>query len=125
MEHVCRISRILSNPRGNALLVGVGGSGKQSLARLSAFICQLEIFQIMVTSSYGINDFRLDVMELYKKVGMKGATFAFIITDSQIVDRQMLVYINDMLASLHPRPIPRPPPTPTLSLGLTAPCPYP
>jgi len=99
MEHVCRISRILNNPRGNALLVGVGGSGKQSLARLSAFICGLDIFQIMVTSTYGINDFRMDVMELYKKCGQKSMQFCFIVTDSQIVDKQMLVYLNDMLAS--------------------------
>eukprot|EP00906_Rhabdomonas_costata_P031047 RCo043883 len=99
MEHVCRITRVLSCPRGNALLVGVGGSGKQSLARLSAFIVNLEIYQIQVTSTYGIMDFRLELQEIYKKCGQKNMTYCFIITDSQIVDKQMLVYLNDMLAS--------------------------
>eukprot|EP00754_Rhynchopus_humris_P020200 Rhum_TRINITY_DN14684_c0_g1::Rhum_TRINITY_DN14684_c0_g1_i1::g.107658::m.107658/K10408/DNAH; dynein heavy chain, axonemal len=99
MQHICRICRVLANPRGNALLVGVGGSGKQSLSRLSSFICALDKFQIVVTATYNINDFRADLQQLYVKCGQKNNQFTFIITDGQIVKKEMLVYLNDLLNS--------------------------
>lgn len=58
MEHVSRIARILDMPGNNALLVGVGGSGKQSLCRLATFINGFEIDQLVVTAAFTINDLR-------------------------------------------------------------------
>lgn len=40
VDHICRITRILNQPRGNSMLIGVSGCGKQSLTKLSAFILE-------------------------------------------------------------------------------------
>ncbi|XP_048056692.1 dynein axonemal heavy chain 11 isoform X1 [Megalobrama amblycephala] len=99
MQHICRISRILESPMGNALLIGVGGSGKQSLCRLAAFLSILEVFQITLRKGYGISDLRSDIAALYIKVGVKNIGTVFLHTDAQIPDERFLVLINDMLAS--------------------------
>ena len=45
-EHVCRVSRIIRQPQGNGLLLGVGGSGRQSLAKLATYIMGYGLRQI-------------------------------------------------------------------------------
>ncbi|KAM5271528.1 dynein axonemal heavy chain 11 [Ctenodactylus gundi] len=99
MQHVCRISRILRIPRGHALLVGVGGSGKQSLSRLAAHICNLAVFQITLTEGYGIQELRVDLANLCVRTGAKNMPTAFVLTDAHVLDEGFLVLINDLLAS--------------------------
>lgn len=59
--HVTRICRIIDLPGGNALLVGVGGSGKQSLSRLACFISKVDTFQIVVSQHYDCAAFKTDM----------------------------------------------------------------
>lgn len=44
VEHLLIIARMLKLPGGNGLLVGMGGSGRQSLSRLAAKIQEIEVF---------------------------------------------------------------------------------
>jgi len=72
-------------PAGHALLVGVGGSGKQSLARLSSFIVGYELEQMIVTQSFNVADLRNFLSEMYRKIAKpNSSTRVYMITDSQI-----------------------------------------
>ncbi len=73
IEHVCRISRIIFNAGGNALLVGVGGSGKQSLSRLAAYICKYEVRQLAVTARFTVVDLKEALKDMYRCVCLPGA----------------------------------------------------
>lgn len=52
--HLMKILRSLRQPRGNIMLIGVGGSGKQSLIKLGAYIYNMQFKQIEIVKGYGI-----------------------------------------------------------------------
>uniref|UniRef100_H3G776 AAA+ ATPase domain-containing protein n=1 Tax=Phytophthora ramorum TaxID=164328 RepID=H3G776_PHYRM len=99
LEHITRIVRIISNPSGHALLVGVGGSGRKSLARLSTFICGYALVEITITQAYSLLDFKSDLQNMFMKAGVKGDGLVFLFDDNQIKNERMLVYLNDLLSS--------------------------
>ena len=97
LEHCCRMTRILRQPAGHALLVGVGGSGRQSVARLAAAIGEFELFQIQISKNYNRDAWFEDLRQLFRKAGEKNERVAFLFTDTQVVMESMLEDINNIL----------------------------
>lgn len=95
LEHLTKIHRIIRFPLGHALLVGYGGSGKQSLTRLSAFTASYDIFQITLTRGYKEKEFREDLKNLYELLVQKPTIFLF--TDAHVLEEGFLELINNML----------------------------
>lgn len=98
IEHVTRIIRVISQPRGNMLLIGIGGSGRQSLTRLSAYICDYYVFQIEVTKKYKTTEFREDLKQLYGMVGLQNKPTVFLFNDTQVAEENFMEIINNMLS---------------------------
>lgn len=97
LKHLLRINRLIEMPRGSALLVGVGGSGKQSLTKLAAYISRSKYFQITLTKQYNLNSFMDDIRELYKSAGHKRQSTTFLLTESEIKDEVFLEILNSIL----------------------------
>ncbi|XP_074961219.1 dynein axonemal heavy chain 3 [Phalacrocorax aristotelis] len=97
IEHISRICRVLKQDNGHLLLLGVGGSGRQSAAKLATYMNTFELFQIEFTKSYEINEWKEDVKRVMLKAGVSNKNVSFLFCDNQIKDEAFVEDINMLL----------------------------
>ena len=90
---------VLLMPRGNTMLVGVGGSGRQSLTRLSSYIASIGVFTIEITKQYRMAEWREDIKRLFEQTGILNKPTTFLFNDTQLKEQGFLEDINNILNS--------------------------
>lgn len=83
LYHLTKIYRIIRFPLGHALLVGYGGSGKQSLTRLASFTAKYRLYTITLTRGYKEKEFREDIKNLFGQLCENPVLFLF--TDAHVL----------------------------------------
>ncbi|XP_048348807.1 dynein axonemal heavy chain 3 [Sphaerodactylus townsendi] len=97
IEHISRICRVLKQDNGHLLLVGIGGSGRQSATKLATFMNSFEIFMIEITKFYSTNDWREDIKKVMLQSGVASKSTVFLFCDNQIKDESYVEDINMLL----------------------------
>ncbi|MGH0118801.1 UNVERIFIED_CONTAM: hypothetical protein FKN15_062263 [Acipenser sinensis] len=97
IEHISRICRVLKQDNGHLLLVGIGGSGRQSATKLATFINDFDLFQIEITKNYTTSEWREDLKKVMLKAGAAGKSTVFLFGDNQIKDEAFVEDINMLL----------------------------
>ncbi len=99
IHHIVKMTRLLALERGNALVVGVGGSGKQSLARMAAFVARCSCCSIRAAPGYTVNSFVEDIKRLFKDTGVDGKSTALLMTENDLKDDSFMEIMNSMLTT--------------------------
>ena len=99
IEHVVKIHRVITTQYGNALLVGVGGSGRKSLTTLATKIAEFEMLQLEITKGYGMKEWRENMRDLlFMKCGFtEDSPLVFLFSDTQIINEAFVEDLNNIL----------------------------
>ncbi|XP_054010575.1 dynein axonemal heavy chain 7-like [Hylaeus anthracinus] len=98
LQCLIRISRIVTTPRNNLLMISCIGSGRKSIMSLVAYMHQQELIEPSLHSSNDFNVWRKDLKTVLQKCGALRKSIIFFLKDKQITDH-FLCDISSLLAN--------------------------
>lgn len=99
INHICRVQRILLIERGHMLFVGVGGSGRESITRLAAFITGCKFMCIGATPKYRRSEFRDALKSICMKCGIDNKKVVLFLRDADIKEEIFFEDVSNLMLS--------------------------
>lgn len=97
LQHMARVSRIIAKPEGNGLLIGLGGNGRKTIAKLATYINECQQFRITLHKNYGHMEWLDELRTLYKILGIDNKKVVFEFSDKDIKQETFIEDINNIL----------------------------
>lgn len=106
LKYLIRITRIIQTDQGSAMVVGVGGSGKQSLTRLAAYVSQHDLIQLSADKSDKLEELKTEFRNIFNNVTTlynpqvgKYPKHTFLMTDAELKLDSFLETVSSFLAT--------------------------
>ena len=106
LKYLIRVTRIIQTQQGSAMLVGVGGSGKQSLTRLAAEVSRHSIVQMTSDRCDKLEEIKNEFRTIYNEIAAtynpatgKIPKYTFLMTDAELKLESFLETVSSFLAT--------------------------
>jgi dynein heavy chain len=99
IEHVCRACRVLRQPNGHMLLIGLDGTGKSTVMELASFISNCDIFKLNIKKGYAYADFRDDLKSVFKLTAVQKKKIVLFIADKDVSEELFLEDLDSLLTT--------------------------
>ncbi|CAF3406660.1 unnamed protein product [Rotaria socialis] len=99
VEHVLRICRVLQQPGGHLLLIGLDGTGRKTCLQLASFISGHLMSQLNVKRGYSYQEFRDDLKVVFKLVTLQNRQVVLFIQEKDLLFDSFIEDIESILNS--------------------------
>lgn len=94
---VLKICRILRLDKSHGVLIGLGGSGRQTLVRLSSYIMGQQTVSVEVHRNYNADKWRTDIKKILADACLTSKTSNLVVTETQSNNLYLMQDIDSML----------------------------
>lgn len=79
-----RLNHTIRQPQGHSLMIVKVAAEGQQIAKLASFVAQIEYFELSVTTTYTIEDWKRDLKKVCTHAGMKDTPIVLFCSDDEI-----------------------------------------